>query len=95
MGAPKVIALCRTKRGRFAPDEDGRWRPSIKSTLVVGCRPAAPVAYLGGLLNSELLDVWYAVRGKTPRDVWRNYEPKRMKQIPYQLVGAWDAGVDQ
>lgn len=53
------------------------------------------MAYLGGLLNSELLDVWYAVRGKTPRDVWRKYEPKRMKQIPYQLVGAWDAGVDQ
>jgi hypothetical protein len=24
------------------------------------------------------------VRGKTPRDVWRNYEPKRMNEIPYR-----------
>ncbi|MGH9322555.1 MAG: hypothetical protein ACRD3V_22055, partial [Vicinamibacteria bacterium] len=44
----------------------------------------APVAYLCGLLNSELLDLWYAVRGKTPRDVWRNYEPKRMNEMPYR-----------
>jgi len=44
------------------------------------------VAYLGGLLNSELLDLWYSVRGKTPWHVRRNYEPKRMKEIPYRHV---------
>jgi hypothetical protein len=43
-------------------------------------------AYACGLLNSELLDLWYGIRGKTPRDVWRNYEPKRMKEIPYRHV---------
>ncbi len=84
MAAPKVIALYRTDRGRFALDETGEWRPSIKSTIVVGKDADAPVAYLCGLLNSELLDLWTEVRGKTPRDVWRNYEPKRMNEIPYR-----------
>ena len=32
---PKVIALYRTDRGRFALDEDGSWQPSIKTTLVI------------------------------------------------------------
>jgi len=82
--SPKVIALYRTDRGRFALDETGEWQPSIKTTLAVGRAKAAPVAYLCGLLNSELLDLWYAVRGKAPRDVWRNYEPKRMNEIPYR-----------
>lgn len=84
MRAPKVIALYRTDRGRFALDEAGEWQPSIKSTLVVGRGSDAPVTYLCGLLNSELLDLWYAVRGKTPRDVWRNYEPLRMNEMPYR-----------
>lgn len=83
---PKVIALYRTDRGRFAVDEDGSWQPSIKTTLVIPIEDGLSVAYLGGLLNSELLDLWYSIRGKTPRDVWRNYEPKRMKEIPYRYV---------
>jgi hypothetical protein len=53
---------------------------------VIPIEEGLSVAYLGGLLNSELLDLWYAIRGKTPRDVWRNYEPKRMKEIPYRHV---------
>jgi hypothetical protein len=84
LGSPKVIALYRTDRGRFALDESGEWQPSIKTTLVVGRTKDAPVAYLCGLLNSELLDLWYAVRGKTPWHVRRNYEPKRMNEIPYR-----------
>ncbi|MBY0395808.1 MAG: hypothetical protein K2X91_04965 [Thermoleophilia bacterium] len=85
MRSPKVIALYRTDRGRFALDEAGDWQPSIKSTLVVGREPTSePVAYLCGLLNSELLDLWYAVRGKTPWHVRRNYEPRRMNEIPYR-----------
>jgi hypothetical protein len=88
MAAPKVIALYRTDRGRFALDEAGDWQPSIKSTLVVGRDPDAPVAYLCSVLNSELLDLWYAVRGKTPWHVRRNYEPLRMNEMPYRpLVG--------
>ncbi len=83
---PKVIALYRTDRGRFAIDEDGTWQPSIKTTLVIPVEEGLSVAFLGGLLNSELLDLWYSIRGKTPRDVWRNYEPKRMKEIPYRHV---------
>ncbi|MGH7488345.1 MAG: hypothetical protein ACREMY_22525, partial [bacterium] len=83
---PKVIALYRTDRGRFAVDEDGSWQPSIKATLVTPLNDGLSVAYLGGLLNSELLDLWYSIRGKAPRDVWRNYEPKRMKEIPYRHV---------
>ena len=84
LAAPKVIALYRTDRGRFALDETGEWQPSIKSTIAVGRKADAPVAYLCGLLNSELLDLWYAVRGKTPWHVRRNYEPKRMNEIPYR-----------
>lgn len=84
MAAPKVIALYRTDRGRFSLDESGDWQPSIKSTLVIGRADGAPVAYLCGLLNSELLDLWYAVRGKTPWHVRRNYEPKRMNEVPYR-----------
>lgn len=83
---PKVIALYRTDRGRFAVDTDGSWQPSIKTTLVTPREDSLSVAFLGGLLNSELLDLWYGIRGKTPRDVWRNYEPKRMKEIPYRHV---------
>jgi hypothetical protein len=89
---PKVIALYRTDRGRFAVDEDGSWRPSIKTTLVIPVGDGLSVAYLGGLLNSELLDLWYSIRGKAPRDVWRNYEPKRMKEIPYRHVDLTSAG---
>ena len=81
---PKVIALYRTDRGRFALDETGEWQPSIKTTLVIPKEEGISVAYLCGLLNSELLDLWYGVRGKTPRDVWRNYEPKPMGRIPYR-----------
>lgn len=84
MKAPKVIALYRTDRGRFALDEVGEWQPSIKATIAVGKSSDAPVAYLCGILNSELLDLWYAVRGKTPWHVRRNYEPKRMNEMPYR-----------
>jgi hypothetical protein len=85
---PKVISLYRTDRGRFALDEHGEWQPSIKTTIVTPKDDGLSVAYLCGLLNSELLDLWYAVRGKTPRDVWRNYEPKPMNEIPYRHVSA-------
>jgi len=85
MKSPKVCALYRTDRGRFALDEDGLWQPSIKATVIVGRDPTnAPVAYPCGVLNSELLDLWYAVRGKTPWHVRRNYEPKRMNEMPYR-----------
>lgn len=83
---PKVIALYRTDRGRFALDETGEWQPSIKTTIVTPREPGLSTAYLCGLLNSELLDLWYAVRGKTPRDIWRNYEPKPMNEMPYRHV---------
>jgi hypothetical protein len=53
-------------------------------TLAVGREAGAPVAYLCGLPNSELLDLSYAVRGKPPRDIWRNYEPLRMNEMPYR-----------
>jgi hypothetical protein len=84
LAAPKVIALYRTDRGRFSLDEDGSWRPSNKVTFVAGKQPEAPVAYLCGVLNSELLDIWYGVRGKIPRDIWRNYEPAPMRPMPYR-----------
>lgn len=82
--APKVIALHRTDRGRFALDEDGAWSPSGRMCVVVGRSDPAPVAYLCGLLNSELLDLWYGVRGRVPRDVWRDYEPRPLKEMPYR-----------
>lgn len=90
---PKVIALYRTDRGRFALDEAGDWQPSIKTTLAIPKEDGLSVAYLCGLLNSELLDLWYAVRGKTPWHVRRNYEPKPMGPMPYRHVdGIADAG---
>ncbi len=83
---PKVIALYRTDRGRFALDEDGSWQPSNKSTVVTPRDETLSVAYLCGLLNSELLDLWYAVRGKVPWHDRRNYEPKPMNELPYRHV---------
>jgi hypothetical protein len=83
---PKVIALYRTDRGRFALDDTGEWQPSIKTTVVTARQDGLSVAYLCGLLNSELLDLWYAIRGKTPRDIWRNYEPKPMNEMPYRHI---------
>ncbi len=83
---PKVIALYRTDRGRFALDETGDWQPSNKATIATPRQAGLSVAYLCGVLNSELLDLWYAVRGKTPRDIWRNYEPKPMNEMPYRHV---------
>jgi hypothetical protein len=53
-------------------------------SVVVGRAAEAPVAYLCGLLNSELLDLWYSLRGRRPRDIWRDYEPKPMGEIPYR-----------
>lgn len=86
LAAPKVIALHRTDRGRFALDERGAWQPSKKLAGVTAREDGLSVAYLCGLLNSELLDLWYAVRGRTSRDVWRDYEPKPMAEIPYRHV---------
>jgi hypothetical protein len=90
---PKVIALHRTDRGRFALDEAGAWQPSNKSTLVAPRAGGLSVAYLCGVLNSELLDLWYSLRGRTPRDVWRDYEPKPMNEIPYRHVVSPDGWV--
>ena len=92
---PKVIALYRTDRGRFSLDEEGAWQPSIKTTIATPREGGLSVAYLCGALSSELLDLWYAVRGKTPRDIWRNYEPKPMNEMPYRHVAmpvGWTAG---
>jgi hypothetical protein len=86
MLAPKVIALYRTDRGRFALDEDGSWQPSIKTTITTAREEGLSVAYLCGVLNSELLDLWYAIRGKTPWHDRRNYEPKPMNAMPYRHV---------
>lgn len=86
MLAPKVIGLHRTGRGRFSLDEEGAWQPSNKSTVITARAEGLSVPYLCGVLNSELLDLWYAVRGKTPRDVWRDYEPKAMSGMPYRHV---------
>ena len=82
--APKVIALHRTDRGRFALDEEGSWAPTGRMCVIVGKQPDAPVAYLAGLLNSELVDLWYGLRGRTPRDICRDYEPKPLKAVPYR-----------
>lgn len=64
----------------------GKHRPQHKHDVGCEWRDGLSVAYLYGLLNSELLDLWYAVRGKTPRDIWHNYEPKPMARIPYRHV---------
>ncbi len=84
LDSPKVIALHRTDRGRFALDEDGKWSPTGRMCVVVGAASDSPVAYLCGVLNSELLDLWYSLRGRTPRDVWRDYEPKPLRAVPYR-----------
>lgn len=84
LDSPKVIAVHRTDRGRFALDEGGMWMPGKAAAVIVGRLEEAPVAYLCGLLNSEFLDLWYALRGRHPRDVWRDYEPKPMGEIPYR-----------
>jgi hypothetical protein len=86
LSGPKVIALHRTDRGRFALDEAGEWQPSNRATVVTARVQDASVAYLCGLLNSELLDLWYAVRGRVPWHVRRDYEPKPMKAMPYRHV---------
>jgi len=92
---PKVIALHRTDRGRFALDEHGVWQPSNKSTVTTPREPTLSTAYLCGLLNSELLDLWYAVRGRTPWHDRRDYEPKPMNAMPYRhvaLPNGWTPG---
>ena len=53
MRAPKVIALYRTDRGRFAMDEAGDWQPSIKTTICTAKEDGMSVAYLTGLLNAS------------------------------------------
>lgn len=83
LARPKVIALHRGHRGRFALDESGSWSAGKMTAVVVGKDDDAPVAYLCGLLNSEVIDVWYAVKGRVARDIWRDYEPTPMRRIPY------------
>lgn len=89
MRRPKVLGLYRTDRARFAMDETGGYQPSNKATICTGREDGLSVAYLTGLLNSELLDLFYAIRGKTPWHVRRNYEPKPMARIPYRHVAAF------
>jgi hypothetical protein len=75
----------RTNRGRFAIDEEGALRPGKSAVVIVGREPdSGAIQYLAGLLNSELLDLWYSIRGRTPRDIWRDYEPKPMARIPFR-----------
>jgi N-6 DNA Methylase/Eco57I restriction-modification methylase len=81
--APKIIGLHRTDRGRFSLDEVGEWGAGKNAVIVVPFSEG-DVAYLCGILNSELIDLWYALRGRRPRDIWRDYEPLRMKRIPYR-----------
>jgi hypothetical protein len=84
----KVIGVHRTDRGRFAVDLEGHWQ-SGKGGVIVTARDidSGPSAVLlAGYLNSELLDLWYAVRGRTPWHVRRDYEPKPMSRIPYRHV---------
>jgi hypothetical protein len=88
MRAPKVIGVHRTDRGRFAVDPKGAWQ-SGKGGVVIVERDSdarASVNLLAGYLNSELLDLWYAIRGRTPWHVRRDYEPKPMSAIPYRHV---------
>ncbi len=89
MRSPKVIGLHRTDRGRFAIDPSGDWQSGKGGVIVtpnsLGDR-TAEIHLLCGYLNSELLDLWYGIRGRTPRDVWRDYEPKPMGKIPYRHV---------
>jgi hypothetical protein len=84
IAAPKVIGLHRTNRGRFALDEAGTWKPGKTAAVVVARGETDSTAYLCGVLNSELLDLWYAIRGRHPWDIWRDYEPKPMASIPYR-----------
>lgn len=85
---PKVIGVHRTDRGRFAVDRDGRWQCGKSGAMVVHRSDTSdgPINLLCGYLNSELIDLWYSLRGRTPRDVWRDYEPKPMGAIPYRHV---------
>lgn len=85
LSRPKVIGVHRTDRGRFALDEEGVWKPGKSAVVVINGADRRPaVAYLCGVLNSELIDLWYSVRGRRPRDVWRDYEPKPMNEVPYR-----------
>lgn len=90
---PKVIALHRTARGRFALDEDGSWQATKNATTIVPRHGSGPVAFLCAVLNSELLDLWYAVRGRIARDVWRDYEPQPMNEMPCRHVSIPDGWV--
>jgi hypothetical protein len=86
--SPKVIGVHRTDRGRFAVDTAGEWQSGKGGVVVTANNPDAgmSVGLLAGYLNSELLDLWYGVRGRTARDIWRDYEPKPMSRIPYRHV---------
>jgi hypothetical protein len=86
--APKVVGVHRTDRGRFAVDTAGVWEPGKNAVFAVSRDSQEPVEYLCGVLNSELLDLWFAVRGRNPRDVWRDYEPRPMNGMPYRKACA-------
>ena len=79
-----MIGLHRTDRGRFALDESGDSQAGKNAVVIVGRPRDAPVAYLCGILNSELIDLWYSIRGRVPRDIWRDYEPRPMAVVPYR-----------
>ena len=68
------------------PRRIGRLATLEQATVAAATQGGLSAAYLCGLLNSELLDLWYAVRGKTPWHVRRNYEPKPMNEMPYRHI---------
>lgn len=92
---PKVIGVHRTDRGRFAVDEKGAFQSGKSGAMIVysSAREQGPIQLLCGYLNSELLDLWYGVRGRVARDIWRDYEPKPMARIPYRHVAVDDIGL--
>lgn len=84
----KLIGVHRTDRARFAVDTSGEWQTGKGGVVVAARDPeqGLSIELLGGYLNSELLDLWYGVRGRTARDIWRDYEPKPMSKIPYRYL---------
>jgi len=86
--APKVIALYRTDRGRFALDEEGAWQPSIKATLCTAKEPGLSVAYLCGLLTPSCSTCGSPSAGRRRGTFVATTSPRRCAAFPTAISTA-------
>ena len=82
---PKLIVSYRDYRNNFVYDESGLFGLSGMYFIATKAESAISLKYISALLNSKLLDLWYAHRGKR-KGKQREYVERPINDIPIRRI---------